>query len=513
MPSRKKFLSLVVIFFLSLVRAARAAVPGEQPGDNAVLLWNEALLQAVRDTKPGPTVVARAIAVAHTCMYDAWAAYDAAAVPTRPHVRWRRPAAERTEARKAEAVSVAAWIALRDLFPSDAAMFDALLAEQGYSAGAPAADLATPEGVGTVAAGAVLEFRHHDGSNQLGDLAPGPYSDWTGYTPANPPEPAAVADPNRWQPLQVSDGKGGFVIQKYTTPQWGLVTPFALASGDELRPGPPAQYGSSAYVAQAQELIDLSAHLTDEQKATAEYFADGPSSEFPPGHWCLFAQLVSRRDAHSLDQDVKMFFAVGNALLDASIAAWDAKRAYDSVRPVTAIHYLALVHQIGTLVGGVEMITAWGGPCEGTQQIPASLWRPYQLATVVTPPFPEYYSGHSVFSAAAAEVLRSFTGNDALGASVTIAKDTFRGEPGCGPASDVTLAFATFSEAADAAGMSRRWGGIHFRDGDLTGRATGRIVGAKAWTKAQTFFDGSAGTDRVALPVAPGPLPRVGPRP
>jgi len=509
MPSRKKFLPALVLASILSVPAVRAAVPGEQPGDDAVLLWNEALLQAIRDVKPGPTVVARAIAVVHTCMFDAWSAYDAAAVPTRPHLRWRRPAAERTPERKAEAVSFAAWIALRDLFPSEEALFDGLLAEQGYAAGPSAADLATPEGVGTAAAGAVLEFRHHDGSNQLGDLAPGAYSDYTGYAAVNPPEPAAVVDPNRWQPLEVSDGAGGFVIQKYTTPQWGLVIPFALESGDELRPGPPAQYDPGdyqAYLAQAQELIDLSANLTDEQKATAEYFADGPSSEFPPGHWCLFAQFVSRRDAFALDQDVELFFALGNALLDASIAAWDAKRAYDSVRPVTAIHYL---YSVGIL----DTIEAWGGPCQGTQEIPASLWRPYQLATVVTPPFPEYFSGHSIFSAAAAEVLRSFTGSDALGASVTIPKDSFRGEPGCGPAADVTLTFPTFSDAADAAGMSRRWGGIHFKDGDLTGRVTGRLVGAKVWAKARTYFDGSAGETGLVVPVAPGVPARVVSRP
>jgi len=504
-----RFLPSILIALVLSAPALHAAVPGEQPGDNAVLLWNEALLQAIRDVKPGPTVVARAIAVVHTCMFDAWSAYDSTAVPTRPHLRWRRPEAERTAEEKAEAVSFAAWLALRDLFPSDDSLFDSLMAEQGYPAVVPLPGRSTPAAVGAAAASAVLEFRHHDGSNQLGDLAPGAYADSTGYMPVNPPEPAAVVDPNHWQPLEVSDGAGGFVIQKYTTPQWGLVTPFALESGDELRPGPPAQYESAKYVEQAQELIDISANLTDEQKATAEYFADGPSSEFPPGHWCLFAGLVSRRDAHSLDQDVKMFFALGNALLDSSITAWDAKLADDSVRPVTAIHYLASRGEIGDADGN---IVAWGGPCAGTQTIPASLWRPYQLATVVTPPFPEYFSGHSVFSAAAAEVLRSFTGSDALGASVTIPKDSFRGEPGCGPAQDVTLTFPTFSDAADAAGMSRRWGGIHFKDGDLTGRVTGRLVGARVWAMAQTFFDGTAGGARIAPVHASEPV-AVHPRP
>jgi len=501
MPKIRTIVSAAVfaLFGLSGAAVRAAAVPGEQPGDNAVLLWNEALLQAVRHTKPGPTVVARAVAVTHTCMFDAWSAYDGIAVPTEAHRLWRRPAAERTDVRKAEAVSYAAFLALRDLFPTESALFDALLAEQGYPAVPPSLDPSTQSGIGAEAAGAVLAFRHHDGSNQLGDRAPGAYADYTNYAAVNPPEPAAVVDPNRWHPLEVSDGNGGFVIQKYTTPQWGLVLPFALSSGDALRPGPPAQYPSADYLAQAEELIHLSAGLTDAQKATAEYFADGPSSEFPPGHWCLFAQFVSRRDGHGIDEDAKMFFALGNALLDASIAAWDAKRQYDSVRPITAIHYLGSVGLLGTT------IEAWGGPCAGTKAIPPSQWRPYQLATVVTPPFPEYFSGHSIFSAAGAEILRSFTGSDALGTSVTIPKDSFRGEPGCGPVADLTLSFPTFSAAADAAGMSRRWGGIHFQDGDLTGRALGRQVGAAVWTKATTYFDGSAGRIR---PV-PAPVPAL----
>ncbi|HWC65721.1 MAG TPA: hypothetical protein VG777_06540, partial [Thermoanaerobaculia bacterium] len=101
---------------------------------------------------------------------------------------------------------------------------------------------------------------------------------------------------------------------------------------------------------------------------------------------------------------------------------------------------------------------------------------------------------------------------DELDASVTIPKDSFRGEPGCGPAEDVTLTFPTFSAAADAAGMSRRWGGIHFRDGDLTGRATGRTIGAMVWAKAQTYFDGSAGGAGIAPVPAAAPA-TVRPRP
>jgi hypothetical protein len=467
-------------------------------GDNVVLQWNNACLQAVRDTIPGPTVVARAIAVLHTSMFDAWAAYDAAAVASVVRRGWRRPAAEATDANKTQAVSFAAYRALVDLFPAarEKAIFDALMGQLGYDASNTSTDTTTPAGVGNAAAAAVLAFRHHDGSNQLGDLHPGAYSDTTGYQAVN--TPAAIINPNHWQPLFVVNAGGQVTTQVYTTPQWGSVIPFALTSGSTLRPPPPAQYPSPEYASQAADLIALSAGLTDFQKVTAEYFADGPSSEFPPGHWALFAQFVSRRDNHLLDEDVKMFFALGNALLDAGICAWDAKLAYDSVRPITAIHFLY----------AGQTIEAWS-PFRGTQPIRGEDWRPYQVSTVVTPPFPEYFSGHSVFSAAGAEVLKSFTGSDLFGASVTVRARSSIGEPGLVPATDVTLSFPTFSSAADAAGMSRRWGGIHFEQGDLAGRSAGRVIGAAVWTKALTYFDGTAYRDHALSTKKPRPPARV----
>src|SRR5437764_14188822 len=95
--------------------------------------------------------------------------------------------------------------------------------------------------------------------------------------------------------------------------QWYKVTPFAMTSPDEFLPlislNGPALYGSAEYMQQAQELVQLSAHLTDKQKMIAEYWANGPHSELPPGHWDLFARYVSARDHHTLDDDVKMFFA------------------------------------------------------------------------------------------------------------------------------------------------------------------------------------------------------------
>src|SRR5205807_1257903 len=171
-----------------------------------------------------------------------------------------------------------------------------------------------------------------------------------------------------------------------------------------------------------------------------------------PGRWNLFAQFVSQRDHHSVDMDARLFFALANALLDASIVAWDNKRAYTSVRPITAIRYL---------FGGTS-VRAWGGPRQGPRSIDGAAWFPYQPTTFPTPPFPEYSSGHSNFSAAGAEILRLFTGRDVFGASVTFPAGSSRLEPGAVPADDLTLSWATFSEAADQAGISRRYGGIHF---------------------------------------------------
>ncbi len=202
----------------------------------------------------------------------------------------------------------------------------------------------------------------------------------------------------------------------------------------------------------------------------------------PPGHWCLFGQFVSHRDRLSLDQDVKLFFALANAELDASIACWGTKRVFDSVRPVTAIHFLY----------GGKKVRAWAGPGLGTRLIDGKDWQPYQALTVVTPPFPEFISGHSTFSAAGAEILRRFTGSDRFGASVTIPAGASRVEPGLTPARPVTLSWSTFTAAADQAGISRRYGGIHFANGDLTGRYVGRAIGTRVWEKALTYFSGTA---------------------
>ncbi|MDP2384609.1 MAG: vanadium-dependent haloperoxidase [Nitrospirota bacterium] len=486
---RKWSYQVVAIFSAGLwalgsMSVAQAADAAAQAADTVIVRWNDVTLQAIRDTHPGPPIVARMLAVTHTCIYDAWAPYDALAVGTQLGKTLRQPVAERTEANKKKAVSFAAYRALVDLFPTEQAKFDLVMAEMGFDPTDRSTDTHTASGVGNVACQAVLAFRHHDGSNQLGDLAPGPYADYTGYVPVNDPD--HINDPNRWQPLRISNGQGGFVTQKFIAPHWGKVVPFALRSADQFSPKDPNFYPqeSAQYLKQAKQVLAYSANLTDREKVIAEYWADGPSSELPPGHWALCAQFVSRRDHHTLDQDVKMFFAMTNAVLDASVSSWHAKRVFDYVRPVSAIHFLFAGQQV----------KAWAGPGLGTRLIDGAAWQPYQATTFVTPPFAEYVSGHSIFSTSAARVLKGFTGSDHFGFSVTIPAGSSRVEPGLVPANDITLSWKKFSDAANEAGISRRFGGIHFIDGDLQARKMGRKIGRQALRKATAYFNGTIGT-------------------
>jgi hypothetical protein len=478
--------NLAFLFVLLFGLQGRAA---DNHHENILLQWNAATLQAVRDAKMAAPVSARALAIVHTCMYDAWAAYDEHAVGTQLRSALRRPASERTQANKERAISYAAYRALVDVLPVETeSLYEPLMRQLGYDPNDNSTDIETPTGIGNVACAAVLEFRHHDKSNQLGDLAQGPYSDWSNYVAANSPAlipaRAPASNPDHWQPLTYTDSAGNLVLQKFAGAQWCFITPFALAKGEELRssvePG-PFKFGSPEYLKQAEELVSISANLADRQKMISEYWSDGPRSEQPPGHWVLFAQFVSARDQHTLDDDVKMFFALSNAMLDASIAAWDAKRTYDSVRPVTAI----------SLLFKGKKIRAWGGPGKGTVELDGSQWIPYQLATFPTPPFPDYVSGHSTFSAAAARILALWTGSDRFGHSVTLPAGSSQIEPGLTPAQPVILKWETFTEAANEAGMSRRYGGIHFERADLMGRKLGRLVADRVWTKAQSYFDGT----------------------
>ena len=298
--------------------------------------------------------------------------------------------------------------------------------------------------------------------------------------------------------------------QVFLTPHWGAVKPFAMSAGDQFRPPGPPQAGSqepytdalgittthdAAYRSQIDQVLEFSANLNDYQKVLAEFWADGPRSETPPGHWNQLAQDVASRDQHTIDEDIKLFFALNSAIFDAGIAGWDAKRAYDYVRPISAIHHIYYD----------QPIQAWGGPNQGTKTILGQEWRPYQALNFVTPPFAEYISGHSIFSAAAAEVLTQFTGSnrfydgeaiargdynndgirDRLGEFIaTIGSNNFEKSP----SEIVVLQWPTFQSAAIEAGISRLYGGIHIQDGNLNGQTMGTKIGQQAYKLAEKYW-------------------------
>jgi hypothetical protein len=497
-------------------------------GDNVILRWDEELLSLIRAYPPqtGPTITARALGVLHTATYDAWAAYD----PTAKVTQSAGPAQQtssNTLANKNVAISYAAYRVLIDLFPSPPfapkggyKAPDIFLREVlGYPANQPIDDTvadpnataATPAAVGNLAAKAVLAFRHTDGSNQLGG-----YADTTGYNPVN--QWNKVNDRWRWQPLCVLTPAGVaaglppvrdptlscpdtspptyYALQKALTPQWGTVTPFSLAASKYRVTGPPKNAdGTCCSTNDIVTAVNDTSNLSDSLKARAEYWADGPGSVFPPGHTAVFAQALSRKKGNSLDTDAKLFFLVGNAMMDAGIAAWYQKflgtwlgtsNKYDFVRPVTAIreYYKAL--------GETTIPNSWKGPNQGFGDVPVDQWLPYQALNVVTPGFPEYVSGHSTFTAAGATMLAQFNGSDTFGGSVTIKAHSSSYESNT-PATDVTLTWPTFSDASNDAGMSRRWGGIHFYTGDTHGRALGRQVAQNVWGTGQNYIKGYTG--------------------
>lgn len=420
---------------------------------NSVLEWNKTALQAVQNISFAPPMTARALSILQTSIFDAWSAYDPLAISTQSGDTYQRPTNENTLANKNEAISYAAYNTLVNLFPTQSSLFDSVMTTFGYNTANKSSDTTTAAGIGNLSAQAVLTYRQNDGSNQSGSLnssgkaysEPTLNPNYIAYTPVN--TATQLNSVNHWQPQGT---------QQFLVPQWGSVTPFGLTSGSEFRPtqGPKTiEADPVGFKAQAQQVIDFSENLTPEQKLITTYWAAGAGTVTPPGMWNVIAQNISNRDNHSLDDDVKMFFALDNALFDASIAAWDTKRTYDSERPITAINYL------------------YKDDANFQAKYPNG-WKPL----LATPPFAEFVSGHSTFSAAGAQILQNYTGSDNYGGSYL------------DPTTGITLAWNTFSDAAAQAGMSRLYGGIHFMDGNLVGQDMGQKVASVVWDKAMSFI-------------------------
>ncbi|MEM9985013.1 MAG: ASPIC/UnbV domain-containing protein, partial [Bacteroidota bacterium] len=294
----------------------------------------------------------------------------------------------------------------------------------------------------------------------------------------------------------------------------------------------------------------------DYARVLAEFWADGPDSETPPGHWFVLLNEVSDHPDFDkqwngqgeamdpLEWEVKSYFVLGGAMHDAAISAWSIKGWYDYLRPISAIRYLAALgqssdpnlpsyHPAGIpleedyveLVGpgdelagargqhvGKIKVKSWRGhryirdpetDQAGVGWILADDWMPYQRPSFVTPPFAGYVSGHSTYSRAAAEVMTLITGDPyfpgGMGEFVAPKNQFLVFEEG--PSQDVTLQWATYRDASDQCSLSRIWGGIHPPADDLPGRIIGERVGQEAYRYALPYFEGE-----VALPKPPETL-------
>jgi hypothetical protein len=402
-------------------------------------------------------------------------------------------------------------------------------------------------------------------------------------------------------------------IQPYLGAQWNDVRPFSLMRTDWTKPwidpGPPPFFGGAThaqFVKEAVAVITASSQLTPDDEATidispgaygdnsldfegdygdgnfnlydghgytnnpvtglpyapnivkrgdlarvlAEFWADGPSSETPPGHWNVLANyladhplLVKRIGGvgpvvDDLEWDVKMYFALNAAVHDAACACWSAKRDYDGWRPISIIRYLGGLGQstdgglpsynangLPLISNIIELVTSdtvasgrhagltpgkiallsWPGPPvdavhqhSGVKWIHADTWIPYQRTNFVTPAFPGYFSGHSTFSRSAAELLSAFTGSPYFPGGLGTYSNYVLGFEN-GPSQPVTLQWATYYDAADQAGISRIWGGIHPPIDNLVGRRVGSQVGKGVWALAQQYWDGSVTNTPVTI--------------
>ncbi len=383
---------------------------------------------------------------------------------------------------------------------------------------------------------------------------------WTYHDPGNPPtidtiDGSGLSDEYKWGFSLVSiwsshlDPESGNDvmwdispaaignIQDYPTTIEGLRDFYNLIEGGDISPGHTMNpITNEPYAPQMVSRADYG-------RVLAEFWADGPDSETPPGHWFTLLNYVNdhplfekryRGTGEILDElewDVKAYFMMGGAVHDAAVAAWGVKGWYDYIRPVSAIRamaeygqstsedlpsyhpaginlvdgYIELVDSMDVLAGvdyenvGEIKVFAWRGPdyimnpaidFAGVDWILAADWWPYQRPSFVTPPFAGYVSGHSTFSRAAAEVMTMLTGDPffpgGMGEFNAPQNNFLVFEQG--PSEDLTLQWATYRDASDQCSLSRIWGGIHPPADDIPGRLMGMEIGIDAFNFAETYF-------------------------
>jgi len=605
------------------------------PDQSIARIWNEALLEAIRNDFARPTVHARNLYHISAAMYEAWAGYY------QPHRLLLCQDQARTiqkyfsspdSAKVREAISYAAFRLLQHRFQKSPGVeytrqrLSVLFAKLGYDEKMQSIDLRlkSAAALGNYIASRWINFGLTDGANESFQYANRRYQPHNeAMIPTDPGNPN-IRYPNQWQPLtfdQFIDQSGNLIpghIPEFQNAEWGDVVPFALEASQRkvlLREGksytlyfdpgaPPTldsantkstefyKWGFSLVAEWARHhsleeftRIDISPgaigqvlnypHKVEEMKeyytwenclgkgyrqnpktgrpylpqwvkrgdftrVLAEFWADGPKSETPPGHWFTILNYVSDHPAfekrwrgkgpvmNNTEWYLKSYLGLGGALHDAAITAWGLKGYYDYVRPISAIRYMASLGQSSnpsmpnyhpwglplvkgfcelvmpgdTLAGLQEKhvnkikICTWKGPpyinnpkaeMAGVDWILAENWWPYQRPTFITPPFSGFISGHSTYSAAAAEVITQLTGDEFFPGGM----GEFRAKKNRylvfeeGPSTDIVLQWARYQDAADQSALSRIWGGIHPPQDDMPGRILGRKLGSQAFKRSE----------------------------
>ena len=422
-----------VVCVLAVSRPAQA--------QNAVLQVNQSLLTAIRATAANPVAASREIAITEIAVYDAVNA--ASGLAYRPYAYTGGAVAGAS----AEAAALAAgYGVLVSLFPSQSSTLASnYTAQLGALGGGVSVTAGTT--LGSSQATVMLGLRANDGASV--SATPSNYfalhpangdSSIYQHTPGNPAAPLASG--------------------------WGNVSPFTLTSSSQFMPAAPPALGTAQYNADLLQVKDIgsdsSATRTAQQTDQARFWANGGGTATPAGQWVSFADGIATGKGLSTLESARMSAIIGAALGDAGVAAWEAKYAYNTARPITAI-------QQSPDAGIAD--PAWN-----------SLW--------AAPNFPGYVSGHSTFSGAAASALAGFFGTDAVAfcadadpAAAGLVDNN--GSTGWVNPADATECFNSFSEAAVASGMSRIYGGIHVMADNISGLTLGNQIGTQV---VENFF-------------------------
>ncbi|GGO87819.1 hypothetical protein GCM10011348_41880 [Marinobacterium nitratireducens] len=431
---------------------------------------------SVSPTAGDAPLVLRITTLVTNSWFDAIAPYHPTAVGAYSNLPRQAPEAA-TDANRNVAIIYASYRVLNSLLPQHKATWDAMLIGAGLDPDDDSQDPNTPIGIGNLAGMAVAAARERDGMNQLGDEGGRtynrqPYADYTGYAPVN--SAYELRNPSRWQPAIVTSGSGIFRVQQFVTPQLRKTEPYSYDNPQVFQTPVPFASNAShrqAYRAQADEVLAVSANLTDLQKMTAELFDDKLRSL---GFSALFA---SQTRGLSLEQLVQYDFVTNMAAFDTAIAIWNEKHRYDAVRPFSAIRYLY----------GDRPVTAWGGPGMGTvDELPASQWTSYLKVA----DHPEYPSASASFCAAHAEASRLYLGDDDLGWAIPVAAGTSLVEPGVTPQAPLAIEFPTWTQFERDCGQSRLWGGVHFQASITAGQAVGNEIGGLAYDYMMQLLSG-----------------------